>query len=42
MAVSPGVLLRQFRQVGVSATQARTAALRQLVLQAPAVTRAEG
>jgi hypothetical protein len=34
--LTPGALLQQFRALGVSATQTRTAAFRQLVLQAPA------
>ncbi len=34
--LTPGALLRQLRAHGVPVTQARTAAFRQLVLQAPA------
>jgi hypothetical protein len=34
--LTPGALLRQFRALGIPAAQARTAAFRQLVLQAPA------
>ena len=34
--LTPGALVQQFRALGVAATQTRTAAFRQLVLQAPA------
>jgi hypothetical protein len=34
--LSPGALLQQLRALGVPVTQTRTAAFRQLVLQAPA------
>lgn len=33
--LTPGALVQQFRALGVAATQTRTAAFRQLVLQAP-------
>jgi hypothetical protein len=42
--LTPGALVQQLRALGVAATQTRTAAFRQLVLQAPApvVARALG